>query len=76
VALADLTPAAIAEAIAAVLRDPELSDRLSHAAAERARDFSAEEFLRRTAAAYRDLGAPTPSEQALRTMAASLEEVT
>jgi glycosyltransferase involved in cell wall biosynthesis len=73
-ALADLTPAAMAEAITAVLRDPELSDRLSHAAAERARDFSVEEFLRRTAAAYRDLGAPTPSEQSLRTMVASLEE--
>jgi glycosyltransferase involved in cell wall biosynthesis len=73
--LPELTPQAIAEALLAVLRDPALSDRLSRAAAERARDFGVGSFLRGTAAAYRDLGGSTPSEQALQTMMASLEEV-
>jgi glycosyltransferase involved in cell wall biosynthesis len=73
--LADLTPEAMAAALLAVLRDPQLAGRLSHAAAERARDFGVDEFLKRTAAAYLDLGAETPSEQVLQTMAASLAEV-
>jgi glycosyltransferase involved in cell wall biosynthesis len=73
--LTDPTPQAFAAALLAVLRDPTLSDRLSMAATERARDFSAGPFLRQTAAAYRELGVPTPSEETLQTLVASLGEV-
>jgi hypothetical protein len=66
----------MATALLAVLGEPGLSDRLSHEAAKRARDFGVEEFLRRTAAAYLDLGVPTPSEQVLQAMVASLEKAT
>ena len=75
-ALADSTPQAFAAALVAVLRDPALADRLSQAATKRSHDFAADNFLRQTAAAYRELGVPASSEQALQTLMASLGEAT
>jgi len=75
-ALADSTPQAFAAALVAVLRDPALADRLSQAATKRSHDFAADNFLRQTAAAYRELGVPASSEQALQTLMASLREAT
>ena len=75
-ALADSTPQAFAAALVAVLRDPALADRLSRAATKRSHDFAADNFLRQTAAAYRELGVPASSEQALQTLMASLSEAT
>jgi glycosyltransferase involved in cell wall biosynthesis len=74
-ALADSTPSAFATALLAVLRDPALFDRLRQAATERAHDFGTSTFLRQTAAAYRDLGVPASSEQALQTLLESVGEV-
>jgi glycosyltransferase involved in cell wall biosynthesis len=73
--LTDSTPQAFATALLSVLGNPALSDRLSRAATERAQDFGADTFLRQTAAAYRELGVPTPSEQAVRTLIESIEGV-
>ena len=75
-ALADSTPQAFAAALVAVLRDPALADRLSRAATKRSHDFAADNFLRQTAAAYRELGVPASSEQALQTLMASLSKAT
>lgn len=74
--LTDPTPQAFAAALLAVLRDPTLSDRLSMAATERAHDFGAGPFLMQTAAAYQELGVQAPSEETMRTLAASLGEMT
>jgi len=74
--LTNPTRQAFAAALLAVLRDPALADRLSMAATERARDFGAGPFLRETAAAYRELGVPTPSEETLQALVASIGEVT
>lgn len=74
--LVDLTPEAMGAGLLAVLRDPGLSDRLSQRAAERARDFGVEAFLRATAAAYLDLGVPPPADQVLRGLVAALERAT
>jgi glycosyltransferase involved in cell wall biosynthesis len=71
-ALVDLESGAIAEGLAAVLRDRGLADRLSQGAAMRARDFGVDSFLREAAAAYQDLGAPAPTERALQQAALSL----
>jgi glycosyltransferase involved in cell wall biosynthesis len=73
-ALADLTPQAFATALLAVLRDPALSKHLSRAATERAGDYGISTFLRQTAAAYRELGVPASSEQALQTLLESVGE--
>lgn len=68
------TPQAFAEALLAVLGDPDLSGRLSRAATERADDFGIGNFLRQTAAAYEELGIPAPSEQAVQTLTESVGE--
>lgn len=73
--LAETAPEAIAAALLAVLRDQDLSARLSQAATERAQDFGAGPYLRETAAAYQDLGAPAPSEQALQKIVATFGEM-
>jgi glycosyltransferase involved in cell wall biosynthesis len=73
--LADPAPQEFAAALVAVLRDPARSDRLSRAAAKRAHDFGPDAYLRQTAAAYRDVGVPAPSDQALQTLLASVGEV-
>lgn len=70
--LTDPAPQAFAAALLAVLHDPALSGRLSTAASERARDFGVGPFLRQTADAYRELGMPTPSEETLQALVASL----
>jgi glycosyltransferase involved in cell wall biosynthesis len=75
-ALADSTPPAFAAALVAVLGDPALANRLSQAATKRSHDFTADNFLRQTAAAYRELGVPASSEQALRNLLESVGEVT
>jgi len=72
--LADSTPQAFAAALLAVLRDPALSDRLSMAATERARDFGAGPFLRQTAAAYREVGVAAPSGQRWPALVAAFEQ--
>lgn len=74
--LTDSTPQAFAAGLLAVLDDPALSGRLSKRAAERARDFGPAPFLTQTAAAYRELGLPVPSEESLQTLVPALSEVT
>ncbi|HEY4028233.1 MAG TPA: glycosyltransferase [Candidatus Dormibacteraeota bacterium] len=70
--LVDLGPDAIAEGLIAVLRDRALAHRLSLGAAERAKDFGIDRFLRETAAVYEGVGAPAPTEPALRQAASAL----
>jgi len=74
-ALTDPTPQAFAAALLAVLGDRALAAQLGRAATGRAREFGAGPFLRQTAAAYRELGVPAPSEETLQTLVASLGEV-
>jgi len=74
--LTDPTPQAFAEALRTVLGDPALTSRLSTAATERAGDFGGGTFLRQTAAVYREMGMPAPSEQAVRNLLESVGEVT
>lgn len=72
--LANSTPEAFATGLLAVLRDPRLSARLSAAATERVRDFGIGTFLRQHASAYRELGVPAASEQALQSLMESVGE--
>lgn len=48
--------------------------RLSRAATERVHDFGTDNFVRRTADAYRELGVPAPSGQASQAMTESAAE--
>ena len=56
-------------------RGPGLVTRLTAALHGEVSADTVEAYRRAGAAAYQDLGAPPPTEQALRTLAASLEEV-
>ncbi|MGD0703828.1 MAG: glycosyltransferase [Trebonia sp.] len=73
-ALADSTPEAFATALLGVLSDAERAGRLGRAATERVRDFGIGTFLRQHAAAYRELGVPEASEQALQSLMESVGE--
>lgn len=73
--LTEPAPQPFATALLAVLGDHAVAARLAMAAAERAHDFGVGPFLRQTAAAYRELGVPAPSEETLQTLVASLGEV-